>query len=106
MTTKLQNLNELRYVIELAHKKGGFDPCYFVGDWPDTSLLLEVKDQNNSINIYDSIYYSPNVVDAKTYASFIKARHAANLLIPDTSVWTERVIAVSAKVFFKARLMG
>lgn len=111
---KLQNLNELRYVIEMVRDHNIIDPRqrsisgpqYFVNHWPNPELGKLAKDQLSAIDIFDSLYYSPKLIDAKTYTNFIEARNTKNMLFSDTRAWEGNVIVISAKVFFKARLVG
>lgn len=109
MVIELQNLNELRYVIEMEHE-GYFNSMissyYLVNHWPDPELGKLAHDQLSTIEVFDSVYYTPNLVEAKVFSNFAEAQKESNILYESSSNWTSKVIAVSAKVFFKARLMG
>lgn len=99
---KLQNLNELRYIVELSHPN--VEPShihYYVDSWPNPELA-----HLHAFEVYDSVYYSTVKTNAMTFTSFIKAHTRADELRGFSKGWEGKIIAVSAKAFFKARLKG
>jgi len=103
---KAQNLNELRYVMQLSHESLKDPFYYYVGEWPDPELAAVVNDETTSMHVFDSVYYSTKITDAKTFDAFLDAQKTANHLLEYTSNWNSNLVAVHAKIFFKARLMG
>lgn len=104
---KAQNLNELRYIIILAHKSLiEEDTYYFVDEWPNPELAEKAVDENSTIQIFESVYFSTVITDAKTYTDSRDARRRTTSMRDFAPMWSTSLKPVSARVFFKARLMG
>ncbi len=106
----LQDLNEVRYIVILAHGSDAAPESfrtgtnYLVAQWPMPELNVLAKDDHSVINIFDSVYFSPKITHAKVYRTITDAQKDTKWLEIDYIGWQASIMPVNAKIFFVAGL--